>query len=99
TCAWREVTQAMLPAFIVAGTVDAGFSRKHALLRGGIIDPGAQLPLSSFLVSTGRQDRPWFRQQKTTEALVARLNEQEASIQKVSAQVEMGKSGSQMLVE
>ena len=32
-------------------------------------------------------------------ALVARLNEQEARIQKVSAQVEMRKSGSQMLVE
>lgn len=39
------------------------------------------------------------RQQKTTEALVTRLNEQEARIQKVSAQVEMRKSGSQMLVE
>ena len=39
------------------------------------------------------------QQQKTTEALVARLNEQEARIQNVSAQVEMGKSGSQMLVE
>jgi trimeric autotransporter adhesin len=39
------------------------------------------------------------RQQKTTDALVARLNEQEARIQKVSAQVEMRKSGSQMLVE
>ena len=39
------------------------------------------------------------QQQKTTEALVARLNEQEARIQKVSAQVEMRKSGSQMLVE
>jgi hypothetical protein len=38
------------------------------------------------------------QQQKTTEALVARLNEQEARIQNVSAQVEMGKSGSQMLV-
>jgi hypothetical protein len=39
------------------------------------------------------------RQQKTTEALVARLNEQEARIQNVSAQIEMRKSGSQMLVE
>ena len=39
------------------------------------------------------------QQQKTTEALVARLNEQEAQIQKVSAQVEMRKSGSQLLVE
>ena len=39
------------------------------------------------------------RQQKTTEALVARLNEQEARIQKVSAQVEMRKSETQMLVE
>ncbi len=39
------------------------------------------------------------QQQKTTEALVARLNEQEARIQKVSARVEMRKSGSQMLVE
>ena len=38
-------------------------------------------------------------QQKTTEALVARLNEQEARIQKVSAQVEMRESGSQLLVE
>ena len=39
------------------------------------------------------------QQQKTTEALVTRLNEQEARIQKVSAQVEMRKLGSQMLVE
>src|SRR5882757_3962465 len=39
------------------------------------------------------------QQQKTTEALVARLNEQEARIQKVSAQAEMRKPGSQMLVE
>ena len=39
------------------------------------------------------------QQQKATEALVARLNEQEARIQKVSAQMEMRKSGSQMLVE
>jgi hypothetical protein len=33
------VTQAVLPAFIAAGIVDAGFSREHALLRAGIIDP------------------------------------------------------------
>ena len=39
------------------------------------------------------------QQQKTTEALVARLNEQEARIQKVSAQIEMAKSKFQMLVE
>jgi len=39
------------------------------------------------------------QQQKTTEALVARLNEQEARVQKVSAQLGMRKSGSQMLVE
>jgi uncharacterized membrane protein (DUF106 family) len=39
------------------------------------------------------------QQQKTTEALVARLNEQEARIQKVSAQVEMRNSASQTLVE
>ena len=39
------------------------------------------------------------QQQQTTEALAARLNEQEARIQKVSAQAEMRKSGSQMLVE
>ena len=39
------------------------------------------------------------QQQKTTEALVARLNEQEARIQKVSAQIEMAKSEAQMLVE
>jgi anion-transporting ArsA/GET3 family ATPase len=39
------------------------------------------------------------QQQKTAEALVARLNEQEARIQKVSAQIEMAKSKSQMLVE
>ena len=39
------------------------------------------------------------QQQKITEALVARLNEQEARIQKVSAQVEMRKSEAQMLVE
>jgi hypothetical protein len=34
-----------------------------------------------------------------TSALVTRLNEQEARIQKVSAQAEMRKPGSQMLVE
>ncbi|MFL6506254.1 MAG: tail fiber domain-containing protein, partial [Candidatus Udaeobacter sp.] len=39
------------------------------------------------------------QQQKTTEALLARLNEQEAWIQKVSAQVGSRKTGSQMLVE
>jgi len=39
------------------------------------------------------------QQQKTTEALATRLNDQEARIQKVSARVEMRKSGSQMLVE
>jgi hypothetical protein len=39
------------------------------------------------------------QQQKTTEALVARLNQQEARIQRASAQVEMSRSGSQMLVE
>jgi hypothetical protein len=39
------------------------------------------------------------RQQKETEALVARLNEQEAQIQKVSAQIEMRKSDTEMLVE
>jgi trimeric autotransporter adhesin len=38
-------------------------------------------------------------QQKQTERLVARLNEQEARIQKVSAQIEMVKSDAQMLVE
>ena len=38
------------------------------------------------------------QQQKTTEALVGRLNEQEAWIQKVSAQVQMRNSASQMLV-
>ena len=30
------MTQAILPAFTVAGIVDAGFSREHALLRTGI---------------------------------------------------------------
>ena len=39
------------------------------------------------------------QQQKTTEALATRLIDQEARIQKVSARVEMRKSGSQMLVE
>jgi len=39
------------------------------------------------------------QQQKTTEALVARLNEQEAQIQKVSAQTEIGRPAAQMLVE
>ena len=39
------------------------------------------------------------QQQKTTEAVVARLNEQEVRIQKVSAQIEQGKPTSQMLVE
>jgi hypothetical protein len=40
-----------------------------------------------------------LQQQKTTEALVARLNEQEARIQKVSAEVQMRSSESRMLVE
>jgi hypothetical protein len=39
-----------------------------------------------------------IQQQKTSEVLVARLNEQEAKIQKVSAQVEMRNSAWQMLV-
>jgi hypothetical protein len=39
------------------------------------------------------------QQQKTTESLVARLNEQETRIQKVSAQLGMRNSGSEMLVE
>jgi trimeric autotransporter adhesin len=39
------------------------------------------------------------QQRKATEALVARLNEQEARIQKVSAQIEIAKSEAQMLVE
>ena len=39
------------------------------------------------------------QQRKATEALVARANEQEARIQKVSAKIEVGNSGSQMLVE
>jgi hypothetical protein len=38
------------------------------------------------------------QQQKTTEALIERLNEQEAQIQNVSAEVEVRKSASQMLV-
>ena len=37
-------------------------------------------------------------QREITESVVARLNEQEARIQKVNAQIEMAKSGSQMLV-
>ena len=40
-----------------------------------------------------------LRQRKANEALIARLNEQEAWIQKVSAQVEANGPGSQMLVE
>jgi hypothetical protein len=56
------------------------------------------------LTSTMAQQRKDFeaaivQQQKTTEALVGRLNEQEARIQKVSAQAEMRKPGSQMLAE
>jgi Chaperone of endosialidase len=39
------------------------------------------------------------QQRKDFETVVARLNEQEAQIQKVSADIEMRKSGSQMLVE
>jgi hypothetical protein len=34
------VTQAILAEFAVAGIVDAGSSREHALLCAGIIDPG-----------------------------------------------------------
>jgi septal ring factor EnvC (AmiA/AmiB activator) len=56
------------------------------------------------LKSTMAQQRQDFetaiaQQQKTTEALVARLNEQEMRIQKVSAQVEVRDSESQTLVE
>jgi hypothetical protein len=56
------------------------------------------------LKSAMAQERKDFKaaivqQQKTAEALVARLNQQEARIQKVSAQIEMAKSKSQMLVE
>jgi hypothetical protein len=40
-----------------------------------------------------------IQQRKATEALVARVNEQEAQIQKVGAQIEIAKSGPQMLVE
>jgi hypothetical protein len=39
-----------------------------------------------------------YRQQKETEALVTRLNDQEARIQKVSARIEMRQSDMQMLV-
>jgi trimeric autotransporter adhesin len=39
------------------------------------------------------------QQRKAIEAVLTRLNEQETRIQKVSAQVEVGNSGSQMLVE
>jgi LysM repeat protein len=39
------------------------------------------------------------RQQQTTDAVLARLNEQEARIQKVTAQIKVRHSGSQMLVE
>jgi hypothetical protein len=39
-----------------------------------------------------------YRQQKAMDALIARINEQEARIQKVSAQVEARGPGSQMLV-
>jgi hypothetical protein len=39
------------------------------------------------------------QQQKATEALLARLNEQEARIQKISEQFEQRKPASQMLVE
>jgi hypothetical protein len=39
------------------------------------------------------------QQRKTTEVLIARFNEQEARIQKVSAEVEARKSVSQVLVE
>jgi hypothetical protein len=39
------------------------------------------------------------QQRRATEALVARLNEQEAQIQKVNAQIEMAKSEVQMLAE
>ena len=40
-----------------------------------------------------------IQQRKATEALVARLNEQEARIKKVSAHIEMAKSERQTLVE
>jgi Chaperone of endosialidase len=56
------------------------------------------------LTSSMAQQRKDFetaiaQQRKVTDALVARLNEQEAQIQKVSAQVEPRKPASQMLVE
>jgi trimeric autotransporter adhesin len=44
-------------------------------------------------------ERAMAQQQKTTEALIARLNEQETRIQKVSAQIAVHKPEAQMLVE
>jgi hypothetical protein len=56
------------------------------------------------LKSAMAQQRKFFenaivQQREATEALVARLNEQEAQIQKVNAQIEMAKSEAQILVE
>ena len=44
-------------------------------------------------------DAAMIQQRETTKGLIARLNEQEAQIQKVSAQVESQKSATQVLVE
>jgi len=43
------VKQAILPAFTVAGIVDAGFSREHLLLRARIIGPGYSSSLTFVL--------------------------------------------------
>jgi hypothetical protein len=51
------VTQAILPACIVAGIVYAGFSCEHALLRAGIADPGYN-EQPRFFVSTTLDDSP-----------------------------------------
>jgi len=58
----------------------------------GITDPSYNKQREDFEAAI-------VQQRKATEALVARVNEQEAQIQKVSAKTEVGNSGSQMLVK
>ena len=88
--------------------IDANQVLDYGLVAEDVADVDADLVVrdknGQVLKSAMAQQRKDFeaaivQQEKTTEALVARLNEQEARIQKVSARVEMRKSGSQMLVE
>jgi hypothetical protein len=77
------------------------WSRQFAMLLNEFLKEHRKVEEQETIVAQQRKDfeAAVVQQHKTTEALVARLNEQEARIQKVSAQVEMRNSASQTLVK